>query len=372
MKMRFILRVVWLLSLLVIGGGGRQLLRAGDYTISQEGGFCGGQGNNPCAAGLVCNYMFSLGTRNESGRCISASTITCNNLWWFDNTHYSCSQKQFCGSYTYSGLRTFNSQALCNEAIPRTTPATSLCSWCGTACVKATSDMACIQISPPEGKDCVEKDKVCTIVSTAIPTKSTCSPRPTCLDSEPRCMLAEPIGGWCQVSPTPQGGCFYKQVECIRAPCNPVLVCPSEVPTMGLNCQNLWWFDNTKKQCSQKQFCGAYMYLGLRTFATEADCLAGLGGAVVVGDADGNGMVDLVDFAIWKSEYLSVTPPLSLRADFNKSRRVDLVDFAIWKKAYLNITPTLKITSGPEATVIPTPMVIVEPEVTVAPTPTFQ
>ncbi|MCX6721473.1 MAG: hypothetical protein NT026_02640 [Candidatus Staskawiczbacteria bacterium] len=40
-------------------------------------------------------------------------------------------------------------------------------------------------------------------------------------------------------------------------------------------CSNLYWFDNTSAgPCqTQKQFCGAYMYYGLKTFTTKQDCL---------------------------------------------------------------------------------------------------
>jgi len=39
----------------------------------------------------------------------------------------------------------------------------------------------------------------CPVTPTPTPT---CLPRPACLDATPRCLLAEPAGGWCQ-SPTP-------------------------------------------------------------------------------------------------------------------------------------------------------------------------
>lgn len=32
-------------------------------------------------------------------------------------------------------------------------------------------------------------------------------------------------------TPTPPPGCFYRQVQCIQAPCNPILVCPTKTPT---------------------------------------------------------------------------------------------------------------------------------------------
>lgn len=32
-------------------------------------------------------------------------------------------------------------------------------------------------------------------------------------------------------TPTPPVGCFYQEVQCIQAPCNPILVCPTKTPT---------------------------------------------------------------------------------------------------------------------------------------------
>lgn len=37
-------------------------------------------------------------------------------------------------------------------------------------------------------------------------------------------------------------------------------------------CKNLYWFDDTTNVCGQKQFCGMYMYLGLQTFESKAQC----------------------------------------------------------------------------------------------------
>ena len=37
-------------------------------------------------------------------------------------------------------------------------------------------------------------------------------------------------------------------------------------------CKNLYWIDDTNKSCGQKQFCGTYMYYGLQTFESKAQC----------------------------------------------------------------------------------------------------
>ena len=50
-------------------------------------------------------------------------TITnCQYRYWFDNDHATaCGYKQFCGSYVYYGLRTFNTKQECENALPSTT-----------------------------------------------------------------------------------------------------------------------------------------------------------------------------------------------------------------------------------------------------------
>jgi hypothetical protein len=68
--------------------------------------------------------------------------------------------------------------------------------------------------------------------------------------------------------------------ECVAYPdaCStpkPCQSCSIETSS-GTGCKNLWWFDNEHKYCQQKEFCGLYMYLGLRTFETKNECEAAL------------------------------------------------------------------------------------------------
>ncbi|MFA7301779.1 MAG: hypothetical protein WC069_05690 [Candidatus Shapirobacteria bacterium] len=55
---------------------------------------------------------------------------------------------------------------------------------------------------------------------------------------------------------------------------------------------------------------------------------------VISGDADMDGNADLVDFLIWKKEYLGVLT--TKVADFDDNNLIDLRDFDIWKMAYLS------------------------------------
>lgn len=47
-----------------------------------------------------------------------------------------------------------------------------------------------------------------------------------------------------------------------------------ECPTP--ECKNLYWLDSNSKECGYKQFCGAYMYYGLKTFETKDECVKNL------------------------------------------------------------------------------------------------
>ena len=54
------------------------------------------------------------------------------------------------------------------------------------------------------------------------------------------------------------------------------------------------------------------------------------------GDANCDGQIDLVDFAIWRQFYRRTPQGCPRDADFNKDGRVNLIDFALWLRAYLS------------------------------------
>ncbi|MDP3027042.1 MAG: hypothetical protein Q8N63_05000 [Nanoarchaeota archaeon] len=59
---------------------------------------------------------------------------------------------------------------------------------------------------------------------------------------------------------------------------NAIAVNDTDTNSSDTRCQNRYWFDDTTKVCGQKQFCGAYMYLGLQTFESKAQCEKALNG----------------------------------------------------------------------------------------------
>jgi hypothetical protein len=44
-----------------------------------------------------------------------------------------------------------------------------------------------------------------------------------------------------------------------------------------LDCNELWWYNDTSIECEQKEFCGLYMYPELMTFETEEACRESFG-----------------------------------------------------------------------------------------------
>lgn len=88
---------------------------------------------------------------------------------------------------------------------------------------------------------------------------------------------------WFNNLETPSTGIVIKIVSEIATP----------TPTPEISCKNTWWFDNDRRVCSEKQFCGMYIYNGLQTFETRVACQAaldassgGLSGGVIPGNAE--------------------------------------------------------------------------------------
>lgn len=88
---------------------------------------------------------------------------------------------------------------------------------------------------------------------------------------------------------TSDGGCYEQRYYCAKCPqttpvTSPVqtqtpIKTPTAIPipiptqtTTQPECQYLYWFDNQNRTCGYKQFCGLYMYEGLRTFKTLKEC----------------------------------------------------------------------------------------------------
>lgn len=62
------------------------------------------------------------------------------------------------------------------------------------------------------------------------------------------------------------------------------------------------------------------------------------------GDANGDSNVDILDYNIWRDEFLGILN--TKKADFNRDGKVTMLDFAIWRNAVYNPSPT----SSPSST----------------------
>lgn len=81
------------------------------------------------------------------------------------------------------------------------------------------SPRVCNRMCPTTNPNCCQNLPPILVCPSGSPSPQvTCIPRPPCLDSMPRCMIAEPIDGWCppkispSLSPTLPAGCRYNVV----------------------------------------------------------------------------------------------------------------------------------------------------------------
>ena len=73
-----------------------------------------------------------------------------------------------------------------------------------TLSVSPTASCSPPECPPPPPNCSYSGGNSCSCGTIVCPTPTpTCTPRPGCLDATPKCMIPEPIGGWCPPSPTP-------------------------------------------------------------------------------------------------------------------------------------------------------------------------
>ena len=135
-------------------------------------------------------------------------------------------------------------QSYCTEemlaARPTPTPLPSIPPGCSYRtkgfCLFGLGDCSTTLVCPtPVPVPSMAPSPVPTSTPVASPIAS-CVPRPACLDANPRCLMpvtpdmCPPSSPIPVPSPIPPN-CYYKQVACIQAPCNPILVCSSPVPS---------------------------------------------------------------------------------------------------------------------------------------------
>ncbi|MBS3075922.1 hypothetical protein J4429_05700 [Candidatus Pacearchaeota archaeon] len=82
--------------------------------------------------------------------------------------------------------------------------------------------------------------------------------------SEDNCYVAEAICSYNELS--------WQVSKCANGCKDGACISGTSTSNTSADCKNLYWFDSTSKECGYKEFCGAYMYYGLKTFDNEDKC----------------------------------------------------------------------------------------------------
>ncbi|HCC06488.1 TPA: hypothetical protein DEP94_04020 [Candidatus Nomurabacteria bacterium] len=133
---------------------------------------------------LKAGNMYKLRVSNDAQKnksgflnivVLPAPVTTCSNRYWIDNTNKDCSQKQFCGSYMYQGLQTFDTQQACLTTATQATGVYSFPSDCPNVCGQAQSTQTAL---------CTGGNGFCIGAATTRTCNATasCVVTPTCSD----------------------------------------------------------------------------------------------------------------------------------------------------------------------------------------------
>lgn len=174
---------------------------------------------------------------------------------------------------------------------------------------------------------------------------ATCIPRPSCLDSIPRCMIAEPAEGWCTKTPTPR--------PTIRPPAGECQLCGGIAGircALGLTCKMTKPTHPDQSGICVKtngtSFCAPTPTPTLApsispsaspfpTFTPSASSSPLPSVAPLTGDVNGDGLVNIVDIGIIVDNY-RLSPPNYPAADLNHDGLVNIIDIGIVVDHYQN------------------------------------
>ena len=181
--------------------------------------------------------------------------------------------------------------------------------------------------------------EVSTTSNTARGTEeiyTACLPRPACLDANPPCRMPEKQGNseYCPSLVKAKAG-----EACTSKSCEAGFTCKyvsnagkgfgttEAIPRClkvgdAINDENIIICDSSGK-CPTGSHCNVTVNRCITDVTSKSS-----------GDANGDGKVDLIDFAIWKKEYLGEVA--TKMADFNNDGKADLTDYPIWVSAYLS------------------------------------
>jgi len=197
--------------------------------------------------GTSSSYCQSATTDNLIETCSSSQTCTNGSCVAKAENNISCSSDSDCGTSNYTGL------VFCSNDDVYQTYRTYTCSNAGT------TNSYCLTTNT---------DKLITgCTSSQICSSGSCS-----------CKPSWSCGSWSTCSNNTQTRTCTDANSCGTTSNKPTTsqTCTSTVNVS--DCSIFWWLDNTNKTCAtQKTLCGSYMYYGLKTFSTQAECLAAAG-----------------------------------------------------------------------------------------------
>lgn len=122
------------------------------------------------------------------------------------------------------------------------------------------------------------------------------------------------------------------------------------VSTITFSTIKLTVLNYTKALVSSNQVLGTYIVVAPAPISVTPTQIP------VLGDANGDRVVDILDYNIWRDEYMGTLS--TKRADFNNDGVVDLTDFNIWRNAANPATPTTSVASPtPTAVTSTTPSI---------------
>jgi hypothetical protein len=75
-----------------------------------------------CKPVHVCDGSTPSNQFKTETDCLTSLGVKCQKLWWFDDQSKSCAQKNFCGTYMYKGLQTYQNEGTCQKAFTNHKP----------------------------------------------------------------------------------------------------------------------------------------------------------------------------------------------------------------------------------------------------------
>jgi hypothetical protein len=212
--------------------------------------------NDDCVSNNCFYNTCSPGsTTTTTTASTTTTTMQCDDLWWFDDDTHFCGHKEFCGEYMYYGLKTFQNLSDCVEELNE------------NYCVGEGNNTIIV----PGAADCCVGLKAINLRS---PDGSG-----GCMPPSTGAMVCALCGnGFCGLG---ENGCNCP-ADCLTT----TTTTTTSSTTTTIPCEYLWWFDNSSYVCNLKEFCGQYMYYGLRTFRNQSGCLKELTGQGCIGEGN--------------------------------------------------------------------------------------